>query len=159
MLLGWVERRPATLDRVVTRVGLGLLHVHQAIYEATDGRVGHRFFGVPCLLLRTTGRRTGKTRTAALAYARDGEDHVVVGSLGGSDRGPGWLHNLRARPQVEAQVGRDRFPASATVVARGDDDYDRLWRLVNENSGGRYDRYQAKTNRPIPVVSLTRLQG
>jgi deazaflavin-dependent oxidoreductase (nitroreductase family) len=142
------------IERLATRTALGLLHLHQALYELTDGRVGHRVLGVPCLLLRTTGRRTGKTRTSALAYACDGEDYVVVGSLGGSDRAPGWLHNVRAQPKVGVQVGRRRFPAVATVLDRGDDDYPRLWQLVNENSGGRYHRYRTKTNRPIPLVKL-----
>lgn len=137
------------------RVVLGLLRLHQGIYAVTDGRVGHRLLGVPCLLLRTTGRRTGKRRTSSLAYALDGQDYVVVGSLGGADRAPGWLHNMRAEPRVEVQIGRDRFPAVATVVDRDDDDHQRLWRLVNEKSGGRYDRYQARTSRPIPVVRLT----
>ena len=145
------------LDHLSRKLGLGLLHLHQAIYEGTDGRVGHRMLGVPCLLLRTAGRRTGKSRTSALVYARDGNDYVVVASLGGSDRAPGWLHNLHALPQVEVQVGRDRFPALATVVERGDDGYDRLWRLVNDGNGGRYDRYQARTSRPIPVVRLSPL--
>ena len=49
---------------------------------------------------------------------------------------------------------RQRFPARATIGERGDDEYPRLWQSVNENSRGRYDRYQAKTNRPIPVVKL-----
>ncbi|HUQ62712.1 MAG TPA: nitroreductase/quinone reductase family protein [Acidimicrobiales bacterium] len=133
---------------------MGALHVHQAIYVGTDGRVGHRLFGVTCLLLRTTGRRTGTTRTSALAYARDGDDYVVVGSLGGSDDAPGWLHNVRARPEVGMQVKRDRFPVDANVIDPGDEDYDRLWKLVNDMSGGRYDRYQARTSRPIPVVRL-----
>lgn len=88
-------------------------------------------------------------------YVRDGDDYLVVGSLGGSDRAPGWLHNVRAQPQVGVQVGRNRFPAVATVVERGSDDHPRLWRLVNEANGGRYDRYQARTDRPIPVVRLT----
>ncbi len=48
-----------------------VLRVHQRIYEATDGRVGHGMIGVPTLLLRTTGRRSGATRTNALVYARD----------------------------------------------------------------------------------------
>ena len=147
------------LERLATRAVLGVLHLHPAIYEVTDGRVGHRLLGVPCLLLRTTGRRTGKSRTTALVYARDGEDYLVVGSLGGADRAPGWLHNVRARPQVGVQVKRDRFPAVARVIERGDDGYDRLWRLVNENNGGRYDRYQSRTRRPIPIVRLVRLQG
>lgn len=137
------------------RVGLGLLHVHQALYEASGGRIGHRLLGVPCLLLRTTGRRTGHERVSALVYARDGADYLVVGSLGGSPKAPGWLHNVRARAEVEVQVGRDRFGAVATVVDRGDPRHARLWRLVNDGNGGRYERYQARTTRPIPVVRLT----
>ena len=140
---------------MLTRAALWLLHVHQAVYDLSDGRVGHRMLGVPCLLLRTTGRRTGKNRTSALVYARDGEDYVVVASLGGSDDPPAWLHNLRANPDVGVQVGRERFPAVATVVERGDEDHDRLWLSVNEVNRGRYDRYQAKTSRPIPLVRLT----
>ncbi len=142
--------------RLGTRVALELLHLHQAIYVVTDGRVGHRLLGAPCLLLRTTGRRTGKARTSSLVYARHEEDYLVVGSFGGAERAPGWLHNVRFRPQVGAQIARDRFPAVAAVVERDDDDYQRLWQLVNENNRGRYDRYQAKTNRPIPIVRLTR---
>ena len=141
-------------DRLATRAVLGVLHAHQAIYEATDGRVGHHLLGVPSLLLRTTGRRTGKSRTSSLIYARDGEDYLVVASLGGSDRAPGWLHNVRARPQVGVQVGRERFPAMATVVEPGDEGFERLWQLVNQNNRGRYDRYQTRTARPIPVVRL-----
>jgi deazaflavin-dependent oxidoreductase (nitroreductase family) len=143
------------LERLATRIVLWLLRLHQALYEATDGRIGHHLLGVPALLLRTTGRRTGRSRTSSLVYARDGEDYVVVASLGGSHRAPGWLHNVRARPQVGVQVGRHRFPAVATVVERGGEDYDRLWRLVNQVNSGRYDRYQARTARPIPVVRLS----
>jgi deazaflavin-dependent oxidoreductase (nitroreductase family) len=137
------------------RIGLWLLHVHQAIYELSDGRVGHRMLGVPCLLLRTTGRRTGRRRTSALVYAWDGTEYAVVASLGGSDEPPAWLHNVQAEPRVEVQVGRRRFPAVATVIEPGDPDYDRWWRAANEVNKGRYDAYQAKTARPIPVVRLT----
>jgi hypothetical protein len=31
----------------------------------------------------------------------------------------------------------------------------RLWRIVNANNADRYDGYQARTSRPIPVVRLT----
>jgi deazaflavin-dependent oxidoreductase (nitroreductase family) len=137
-----------------TRTVLRLLHVHQAVYDLSDGRLGHHMLGVPCLLLRTTGRRSGETRTSALVYARDGQDYVVVASLGGSDHPPAWLHNLRADPHVGVQVGRERFPAVATVVERSEADYARLWRAVNDVNRDRYDGYQAKTGRPIPLVRL-----
>jgi F420H(2)-dependent quinone reductase len=132
-----------------------VLRVHEAIYKATDGRVGHRMIGVPTLLLRTTGRRSGATRTNGLVYARDGDDLLVVASKGGDDKPPAWLHNLRADPSVEVQVGRERQPATARIVEPGDPDYERLWKIVNQNNRDRYTGYQKLTDRPIPVIALT----
>src|SRR4051794_27462073 len=104
-----------------------ILKVHQAIYEGTNGWVGHRAIGVPSLLLRTTGRKTGQIRTAALVYARDGDRYIVVGSNGGGTTSPGWIFNAQAEPDVEVQIGRRRFPATAELVNAGHADYDRLW--------------------------------
>ena len=142
------------MNPVVETIGRGFLALHQGLYMATDGRIGHRMLVVPCLLLRSTGRRTGKERTNALVYAKDGNGYVVVGSNGGSDRAPGWFHNVRAKPEVEVQIARKRMPARARVVEKGDADYDRLWRLVNDKNRGRYDGYQKNTERPIPLVVL-----
>src|SRR5881275_1947318 len=104
-----------------------VLRVHEALYKATDGRVGHGMIGVPTLLLRTTGRRSGETRTNGLVYARDGANYLVVPSNGGADQHPAWLHNLRANPDVEIQIGRQRQPATARVLEPTDLEYDRLW--------------------------------
>jgi deazaflavin-dependent oxidoreductase (nitroreductase family) len=131
------------------------LKLHQLLYERSGGRVGHRMVGVPTLLLRTNGRRSGARRSNALVYAKDGADYVLVASNGGSDRAPGWLFNVRAKPEVEIQVARTTTPGTARVVERGDQDYDRLWRLVNDNNHGRYDAYQSGTARPIPLVVVS----
>jgi deazaflavin-dependent oxidoreductase (nitroreductase family) len=132
-----------------------VLRVHEKLYEATDGRVGHRLLGVPTLLLRTAGRRSGVTRTNGLVYARDGDDYLVVASKGGSDEPPAWLLNLEAKPELEIQVGRERHRAAAGVLRPSDPDYARLWKIVNENNGDRFSTYQSETSRPIPVVVLT----
>src|ERR1700716_2245076 len=92
-----------------------VLRFHEQVYKRTDGRVGHRMIGVPTLLLRTTGRRSGATRTNGLVYARDGDDYLVVASNGGADRPPAWLHNLTAKPEVEGQAGRERRKGTARV--------------------------------------------
>jgi deazaflavin-dependent oxidoreductase (nitroreductase family) len=110
--------------------------------------------GVPTLLLRTTGRRSGATRTNALVYARDGDDYLVVASNGGADRPPAWLHNLRAHPDVEIQIERERRRATARVVEASDPSYDRLWKVVNANNRDRYSAYQKKTTRPIPIIAI-----
>jgi F420H(2)-dependent quinone reductase len=129
-----------------------LLRLHEQLYKRTDGLIGHRMIGVPTLLLRTTGRRSGATRTNGLVYARDGDDYLVVASNGGSDRPPAWLHNLAANPDVEVQIARQRRMCTARVVEPTNPDYDRLWRLVNENNHDRYSAYQRQTARPIPVI-------
>jgi deazaflavin-dependent oxidoreductase (nitroreductase family) len=131
-----------------------VLRVHERLYKRTDGRVGHHMIGVPTLLLRTTGRRSGATRTNALVYARDGDDYLVVASNGGADRPPAWLHNVRAHPDVEIQIARERRNGTARIVEPPDPDYDRLWKLVNDNNRDRYTAYQKQTTRPIPVIAV-----
>ena len=132
-----------------------VLRLHEQLYKRTDGRIGHRMIGVPTLLLRTTGRRSGAARTNGLVYARDGDDYLVVASNGGADRHPAWLHNLRANSDVQIQIGRERRNGTARAVEPSDPVYGRLWRIVNENNRDRYSAYQKKTTRAIPVIVLT----
>jgi deazaflavin-dependent oxidoreductase (nitroreductase family) len=132
-----------------------VLRVHDRIYKATGGRIGHRLLGVPTLLLRTIGRRSGAERTNSLVYAPDGADYLVVASKGGDDKPPAWLLNLEAKPEVEIQIGRKRQQARCRVVGPSDPDYARLWKIVNDKNGDRYIDYQKLTSRPIPVVAIT----
>lgn len=131
-----------------------VLRVHEQLYKSTDGRVGHRMIGVPTLLVRSTGRRSGVIRTNSLVYARDGDDYLVVASNGGADRPPAWLHNIQANPKVEVQVARKRQTATALVVESSDPDYSRVWKIVNDGNRDRYTAYQKQTSRAIPVVVL-----
>jgi deazaflavin-dependent oxidoreductase (nitroreductase family) len=81
---------------------------------------------------------------------------LVVASKGGDPKAPAWLLNLRSEPKVTVQIARSRFQATATEIGPGDADYARLWKLVNDNNGNRYDAYQKKTTRPTPIVALSR---
>jgi deazaflavin-dependent oxidoreductase (nitroreductase family) len=150
MNLGKIESIPA-----VKAVGVRVLKVHQFVYERSGGRIGHRLAGTRSLLLRTVGAKTGQPRTNALTYAKDRADYVVVASMGGAPRSPGWYHNLRAHPEAEIQVGTRRISVTARAVLPGDPDRDRLWQLADENNEGRYRAYQKQTSRPIPVVVLS----
>ena len=90
-----------------------------------------------------------------MSYARDGDDYLVVASKAGAPRAPGWYHNLKAHPDIEINVGAQRFAVTARPVLPDSLDYARLWKLVNKNNADRYVEYQKKTSRPIPVVVLT----
>jgi deazaflavin-dependent oxidoreductase (nitroreductase family) len=131
------------------------LRLHQTLYIRTDGLIGHDLAGQKALLLRTTGRRSGQTRTNALVYARDGDRYLVVPSNGGADRPPAWLLNLTAQQDVEIQLGRKRSAASAAVISHDDPDFGRVWRIADDANKRRYDAYQRQTSREIPVVALT----
>lgn len=132
------------------------LSVHDKIYQATNGRIGHRVPGMPPnLLLHTIGAKTGQPRTTTLTYARDGDDYLVVASKAGHPRAPGWYHNLKARPNVEINVGSQRLAVTAKPLLPDSLDYARLWKIVNANNANRYVEYQKKTSRPIPVIALT----
>jgi deazaflavin-dependent oxidoreductase (nitroreductase family) len=58
----------------------------------------------------------------------------VVASNGGADRNPAWLHNVRANPDVVVQIGRQRRNGTARIVEPSDPDYERLWKIVNDNN-------------------------
>jgi deazaflavin-dependent oxidoreductase (nitroreductase family) len=127
---------------------------HVRRYVETDGRSGHRWNGRQTLLLTTRGRRSGRLRRTALIYGRDGDRYLVVASNGGARRHPLWYLNLTAEPEVQVQVGADRFRARARTADAGEKP--RLWRLMAEIWPD-YDRYQQRTSRDIPVVILERL--
>ena len=142
------------MPSLTTRAFVTALKVHQEIYERSGGLVGHRLLGMPTLLLRTTGRRSGLTRTNALVYGRDADRWLVCASNGGHDRPPAWLLNLEADPAVEVQVGRRKHAATATALRPDHPDYERLFAICNKANRGQFAAYQKKTDRPLPVVVL-----
>jgi deazaflavin-dependent oxidoreductase (nitroreductase family) len=127
---------------------------HVRRYRETEGRVGHLWReGSTILLLTTAGRKTGKSRTAPLIYAEDGERYVIVASKGGAPAHPGWYRNLEKTPAVEIQVKAETFAARARTATG--EERERLWRKMNE-VWPHYDQYAEKTDREIPVVVLER---
>jgi F420H(2)-dependent quinone reductase len=131
-----------------------LMGVHTAVYRATRGRIGHRFPGLPSmLLLDHTGAKSGVRRTSPLLYIRDGDDLVIVASKGGYPKNPAWFHNLRANPDTSVQVGSERRPVRARVA--NPQERTRLWpRIVAAYPT--YEDYQRRTGREIPLVILER---
>ena len=88
--------------------------LHRRVY-ALNGTVGRRFAWIPCLVLTTTGRKSGQRRDSVLVYADDsvGGGRVVVASNGGDDKPPAWLLNVQADGAVHVQVGNEQYDATA----------------------------------------------
>jgi deazaflavin-dependent oxidoreductase (nitroreductase family) len=132
---------------------MGWVADHIRSYVESDGRKGHKRWGVYTLLLTTRGRRSGKLRRTALIYGRDGDRYLVVASNGGAARHPAWYLNILEHPEVEIQVAAETFRA----IARPASEHEKpgLWRTMAD-LWPQYDRYQAKTRRDIPLVVIER---
>ncbi|KLO40081.1 nitroreductase [Mycobacterium nebraskense] len=125
---------------------------HVRAYRETGGETGYLWNGVPTLLLTVTGRRTGRELTSALIFGRDGDDYLVVASMGGAPRHPSWYLNLQANPAASIQVRADERPVVGRTASA--DEKPRLWKIMTE-VWPNYDVYQSRTDRAIPVVLLT----
>ena len=124
-----------------------------AAFRASEHKAGGLFEGRALLLLTTTGAKSGQPRTSPVAYVRDGERLLVVGSNNGQDSHSAWFHNLLVHPQVTVEVGDETFAATAAVAEGAE--RQRLWdKFVATHA--RFADYQAKTTRQLPVIVLTR---
>jgi deazaflavin-dependent oxidoreductase (nitroreductase family) len=125
---------------------------HVRVYRETAGERGYHWRGTTILLLTTTGRVSGQSRTTPLIHRTDGDRYVVVASKGGSPEHPSWYENLRAEPHATIEVRDQTIPVTASD-AEGEERA-RLWAAMAEVWPA-YDEYQTKTDRQIPVVVLS----
>jgi deazaflavin-dependent oxidoreductase (nitroreductase family) len=126
---------------------------HVRVYRETAGERGYHWRGTTILLLTTRGRRSGEERTTPLIHRTDGERWVIVASKGGTPENPSWYENLLAEAHATIQVKGEVIPVIASTAAG--EERERLWKLMAEVWPD-YDAYQARTEREIPVVVLTR---
>ncbi len=123
----------------------------QALYRLSGGRIGGQQLRYSILLLHTTGRKTGRIRTHALLYIRDGERYIVCASNYGAPRHPSWYLNLRAHPRARIETGPRRLEVLAEV-AEGEE-RERLWQRwlsVWPPAAG----YERDAGRELPIVIL-----
>ena len=137
------------LPRVLARIGNGMmLRRFRRGHALTQG-------GIETLLLETVGARSGRPRSATLGYVAEGDDAwLVIASLAGTARNPGWLHNLAAQPDAAIQfVDGRRFSVRAETLEGAEltAAWERLQRDAPE-----YPKYRSKTDREIAIVRLRR---
>ena len=93
-----------------------LYPIDKQLYRLTKGRltVPGLMAGLPVIILTTTGAKTGKDRTMPLVGIPMGDDMAIIGSNYGQESTPGWVYNLRAKPEATVAHGSD----SVEVIAR-----------------------------------------
>lgn len=106
------------------------------------------------LLLTTVGAKTGQRRTTPMIFHGDGNRVLVIASNVGAPQHPDWYINLVAHPHVIVEVGDETYDATATPAEGAE--RARLWPMLKETYPFFAD-HEAKTDRTIPVVVLTRV--
>lgn len=123
------------------------------LLERSNGRL--TVFGpiaAPLLLLTTTGRKSGVRRQIPLAYVRDGDRLLLVGSNFGQSHDPAWALNLVADPNAWVTMGGKEIPVRADRLdgAEAEQAYQRFVDYISN-----YAAYQQRAGRDIKVFALT----
>lgn len=102
-------------------------------------------------MLTTTGRKSGKLRTHALLYLKEGKNWIVTGSNGGDQKHPDWYYNLIANPTAHIQVGKYQTEIKAHLATGLNRSF--LWNQLL-NIWPAYANYQKDIHREIPIMIL-----
>jgi deazaflavin-dependent oxidoreductase (nitroreductase family) len=123
-------------------------------FRTNEGKVGGQFEGAPLLLLHTKGRKSGQLRVNPMMYQKVSDDtFAVFASRGGSPENPDWYYNVKADPEVSAEIGTDTVALHAREASG--DERERIWETQKKRYPGFAD-YEKKTEgvREIPVIIL-----
>ena len=136
------EYMPSTRDWVREQV---------EVYEGSGGIEGTtlRDTGLPVIIVTNRGNQSGAVRKTPLMRVKDGNNYVLVASMGGAPNNPVWVYNLRADNSVEIRDETEVHPMRVREV-RDDAERARLWDIAVE-AFPPYAEYQGRTTRKIPV--------
>ncbi len=126
-----------------------------AEFRVNGGKVGGHYQNMTLLLLHTTGAKSGLPRLNPLVYTENNGRYVIIASKGGAPSNPDWYYNLKAYPEVEIEVGTEHFKAQATISEEPE-----RTRLYDQMAAQYpfFAEYRQKTERQIPVITLTPLE-
>jgi deazaflavin-dependent oxidoreductase (nitroreductase family) len=122
-------------------------------HRLTGGRVMVSRMMLPCLVLTSTGRRSGRTVQTPLATVPLGDDLYVVGSNFGREHHPAWSWNLLANPDARVSYGARDFDVRAELLDH--EEKAGIWpRLVEK--WPLFDLYVQRSGRDLRVFRLVR---
>lgn len=119
-------------------------------------RTGGKLFGdTVALVLTTVGSKSGLERSTPVNYfpGKDGTWLIVASAAGAKDN-PAWYYNLAAHPdRVRIEFdGQTHDVVAEQLHGRERED---AWKDI-AGSSKLFAQYQAKTDRELPIIRLTR---
>jgi deazaflavin-dependent oxidoreductase (nitroreductase family) len=155
----WRNRRFARIRHHLTwmqRTSPLLTRAHATAIRLSGGRIRRSFVftgGMPILVLTTTGRKSGQSRSTPVGYLKHGDDFAILASNAGNNRSPAWWLNLQADPTGEVLADGVGYAIRARRAEAAEEKA--LWSEFARLNPG-FDEYRNLTERQIPVVLLER---
>jgi deazaflavin-dependent oxidoreductase (nitroreductase family) len=111
--------------------------------------------GFNALVLHTVGRRTGAERVNPVGWwPGPAGSWLICASANAAMDNPAWYYNLAAHPdQVSIEVNGETIPVTGGQLHGAE--RDAAWRQI-ATATPRFAQYQAKTDRELPIIRLTR---
>ncbi|EMF01281.1 nitroreductase family deazaflavin-dependent oxidoreductase [Streptomyces mobaraensis NBRC 13819 = DSM 40847] len=146
-------------SKTAKRINRAFLNLNIHLYRRSQGRILGRFGRLDAMLITTTGRRTGLSRTNPVGYVYDRGRYYVCAAPGhfdvpGGPRAsqPAWYLNLRSDPRATADIGPERVAVTARILEG--EERDRMWdRFVAVFPF--IAEFQKRVRHRLPVVELT----
>lgn len=127
---------------------------HTRVFHLTGGRIGASLAGIDMVLVDTIGHKSGLLRTTPIACYPYQGDVVVSASNNGQDMDPAWWLNMQAKPDIEIQLGTQRYKARAEEITGAE--REALWQIIIKQNPPQA-HHQKKTTRLIPLVRLRKI--
>ena len=118
------------------------------VYKLSGGRLMNSFSGMPIILVKMKGAKSGKLLTIPLMYVPHSKGVILVASQRGAPKHPVWYHNLIKNPDVEVTQGGETRKLTARHV--NSEEKAELWPTCVKHYPP-YADYQTRTDRDIPV--------
>src|ERR1044072_241407 len=118
------DKKPKQLNAPFVKTAMRYAgRAHAWVYRRSGGKIGGNWRvgaggkkPVPTLLLEHRGRKSGKLFASPLVYITEGENVIIVASMGGRDENPQWYYNPVADAAVHIETCRDRRPGPAALA-------------------------------------------
>jgi deazaflavin-dependent oxidoreductase (nitroreductase family) len=150
-----IMRRSGSLRPLSWFYARTLHHVDRPVFRLSGGRATFTSWvtGLPIVMLRTTGARSGLPRAPVpVVGIPDGECVVVIASNYAQQRNPAWYYNLCAHPRVDITI--DGIEHEMVARELEGSERERYYARGIEIYPGWVEYRKRAAHREIPVIRL-----
>jgi deazaflavin-dependent oxidoreductase (nitroreductase family) len=162
-MISFEQPRPGPLRRIVRKAAAIIPmswipsrmvpQIDRGFYRLSRGRTTLSAWvsGLPIVMLKTTGARTGEPRNVPVLGLANGDRLVLLASNFGRPANPGWYHNLRANAYVMITWRGSSIDMRARELA-GEER--QRWVDRGLETYPWWEQYHRAAPRQIPVIML-----